>query len=271
MITAVLARQFWAILKKDVLLEYSYRLQFVLNLAGVFLELAMFFFLAKLVKMPARMEQYGGNYFAFLAVGLAFGQYQWISLYTFAQSLREQQVMGTLEMIFASPMRPETLIVGSSLWTYLFETIVIVLNLGMAALFFGLDLSHANLFSALVVIIMTILAMSAFGVLSAAFIVVFKRGDPVTWVFATVSGLLGGIYYPIEVLPPVLKSLSALLPITHALKAIRLAVLKGYPVQRLSTELIVLGVFAVFLLPVSLFAFRRAVNIARRDGTLSQY
>lgn len=264
-------RQLLAILKKDVLLEYSYRVQFVLNLAGVFLELAMFFFLSKLVQMPPSLAPYGGNYFAFLAVGLAFGQYQWISLHTFAQSLREQQVMGTLEMIFASPVRPETMIVGSSLWTYLFETIVIVLNLAMAALFFGLDLSRANVWSTLLVIGLTILAMSAFGVLSAAFVVVFKRGDPIAWLFATVSGLLGGVYYPVEVLPPALETLSAFLPITYALKAVRLAVLQGYGPAQLTTELLVLAGFAALLLPVSLLAFRRAIYLARRDGTLGQY
>ncbi len=266
-------RQFGAILKKDWLVEYSYRLQFLLTVSGVFFQLATFFFVSKLVGplVAPQLRAYGGDYFSFLAIGLAFGSYQWISLQTFSSSLREQQVMGTLEIMLASPIRPEALIIGSSLWSFLFATIEVLIYLVLGALVFGLNIQHINVLSAVVVIIMTILAMSAFGILSASFIMVFKRGDPVAWAFGTVSELLGGVYYPIHILPDPLQYMANALPITHSLKAIRLAVLQGYSVGQLVHELGMLAIFAVVLLPISLLFFRKAIDIARRDGTLSQY
>jgi ABC-2 type transport system permease protein len=39
------------------------------------------------------------------------------------------------------------------------------------------------------------------GIISAAFIMRFKKGNPVTWMVATASELLGGVYFPIDVLP----------------------------------------------------------------------
>lgn len=66
---------------------------------------------------------------------------------------------------------------------------------------FGVNLGNGNYLGVLVVLILTIVAFSGLGIMAASFIMVTKRGDPVTTLVGGVGLLLGGVYYPVELLP----------------------------------------------------------------------
>ena len=100
---------------------------------------------------------------------------------------------------------------------------------------------------------------------------IFKRFEPVTWMVGGLSYLLGGVIYPVSVLPDWLKPLSQILPITHALEAIRLTLIAGRPVSEALRPIFYLLVLTAITVPVGLFAFSRAVRRAKRDGTLTHY
>ncbi len=266
-------RRLLAFVRKDFLLETSYRLQFMLTVAGIFISVTTFHFLARLLGPigAEHLKPYGGDYFAFVLIGIAFGNYLWTSQSTFAASIREQQTMGTLEMLLASPTKPSIIIIGASLWSFLFTSVEVLIYLLFGVLVFGLDMSQANIPATLVILALTILSFSAFGILSAGFIIVFKRGDPISWVFGSASELLGGVLYPITVLPLWLQKASAVLPITYSLRGIRHAVLQGHSIRALSGDILALALFSVVMVPVSVAAFRMAVQIAKKNGTLSQF
>jgi len=83
-----------------------------------------------------------------------------------------------------------------------------------------------------------------------------------------VSSLVGGVYYPVAILPDWLQAVSALLPITYALRAMRLALLQGASVEQILPELLALAGSPSFLMPLSLAAFRlgRAPRQSRTAG-----
>ena len=87
----------------------------------------------------------------------------------------------------------------------------------------------------------------------------------------TISGLLGGVYYPTHVIPSWLQDLSALLPLTYGLRALRAVVLEGGPISASASDLAVLSGFAVLLCATSGYAFTLAVRHAKNSGTLAQY
>ena len=137
--------------------------------------------------------------------------------------------------------------------------------------FFGLQIAQANLLSVFVVLFITVLAFSSFGILSAAFVLVHKRGDPFSFVFGSLSAFLGGVYYPVTILPKFLQFSSDLLPLTYSLRALRHAILLGEPVTRLGYDLSVLTLFAAAGIPLSLIFFNRALSRAKDEGSLSQF
>ncbi|MGH2453638.1 MAG: ABC transporter permease [bacterium] len=95
--------------------------------------------------------------------------------------------------------------------------------------------------------------------------------DPLTTVFAAVSAFLAGVFYPTTVLPPALQQVAQLLPLTHAVRGVRLAVLQGYRVTALWREILFLTVFIGIAIPLAVGAFRVAIVQAKRSGTLGAY
>ena len=262
-----------AFLRRDWRLQLSYRFSFLLQFFGIFFNLLVFYFLSKLVGNSAapNLKPYGGNYFAFVLIGLAFSGYFGVGLNSFAANLREAQTTGTLEAMLMTPTRLSTVIMSSSIYDYGFVTFQVFVYLALGGLLFGVQLDKGNTPAALVVLVLTIIAMTSLGIIAASFIMVLKRGDPVTLLISSLAILLGGVYYPVQLMPQWLQQLSRLLPITYSLDAMRRALLNNASFQEIMPDIIALAIFGIVLVPVSLLIFRYAVHRAKVDGSLAHF
>ena len=117
-----------AFLKRDLSQALSYRLSFLLQFVSIFMSVAIFYFLSRLFgnAVAPQLAAYGGDYFSFVLIGLAFTGFMGLSLSSFAQSIREGQVMGTLEIMLLSPTRLSAILLSSSLYSYVLTTIRVV-------------------------------------------------------------------------------------------------------------------------------------------------
>jgi len=270
---ALVCRKPLAFVKKDFIAASSYKLSFLMEILNIVLSVAMFFFMAKLFgsAMLPHLKPYGGDYFSFVIIGIAFSDYLSIALNSLAGTIRGGQVMGTLEALLVTQTEIPTIILSSSMYSFIWTSIRVIAYLVIGALGFKLNIQQANFLGAFLILILTIVAFSSMGIISASFIMVLKRGDPISWVFTTLSWLLGGLYYPVSVLPGWLQKLSYLLPITYALEGMRMALLKGYSIFQLSDTIIALILFSVIMMPIGIASFKYAVKRAKMDGTLTQY
>lgn len=260
-------------MQRDVLTELRYPLSFVLQLMGILFSTTTYYFVAQLFGkgIAPQLANYGGDYFAFVLIGIAFAGYQSVALYNFSSVIQSAQVMGTLEAMLVTPTRLSTILFSSSLWTFAFTSLRVVIYLLAGILVFGANLQHANLLSALAILCLSILSLSGIGILSASFIMVFKQGSPINFLIGSLSSLLAGVYYPVQVLPGWLQALARFFPLTYSLEAMRRALLNGETLVELRSEVGVLAVFSAVLLPLGLAAFRYAVWRARKDGSLTQF
>ncbi len=263
----------WAFLVRDYHVETSYRLSFLFTIGGVVVRALIFFFLSEFIEAATGglLGDYGGDYFSFVIIGIALGGYFSTGLTSFSNALRQSQTTGTLEAMILTPTPVSWLIIGSASWSYVYTTFRVLIYLVVGALFLGLDLSRANYPAALVILVLSIVSFASLGILAASVIMVIKRGDPVTAVFGNVSNLIGGVYYPVAILPAGLQFIAYLLPITYALRAMRGALLTGADWSELAPDVMVLSLFCLILLPLSLWVFRYAVDRARTEGTLAHY
>ena len=261
-----------AFLKRDWQTERSYRLAFLLSLGGIFFSAAVFYYVAQLIDTAAEpyLQAYGGSYFAFVLVGIALQRYFGVGLNAFANAFRQAQTTGTLEAMLTTPAPPWQIALFSSFWSYGLVTIQVLLYLliGVALLGVRVDVNVPALALASV---FGVVSFAALGVLSASFVMVLKRGDPITWAVGAVSTFFGGVYFPVELLPGWLRPISAVLPVTYGLRAVRLSVLQGAGVSEISGDLLALALFCAVLLPLGLAGFRYAMYRARVDGSLTHY
>jgi ABC-2 type transport system permease protein len=271
--SATFLRAAKAFLKRDLQSEMSYRVSFILQFVNVFFSVAMFYFIAEMFGEAASpyLESYGGDYFSFVLIGIAFSGYFGVGLSGFSNSLRQAQTTGTLEAMLSTPTHLSTVIICSSLWSYLITTFRVIIYLLVGGVILHVNLGNGNYPAAILILILTVVSFSSLGIVAASFIMVLKRGNPITWVFGAVSNLIGGIYYPIAVLPGWMQLIAALFPITYALRSMRLALLQSATFNDLLSDLGILSLFCIVLLPFSLLTFRYAVNRARMDGSLTHY
>jgi ABC-2 type transport system permease protein len=77
--------------------------------------------------------------------------------------------------------------------------------------------------------------------------------------------------FPVQTLPKPLRQLADLIPITHSLEGMRLALLEDASLAGVGHELLILAGFALILVPCSLLVFSWTLRRARLAGTLSFY
>lgn len=134
-----------------------------------------------------------------------------------------------------------------------------------------LGFGAANLPAAAVVVAVGTLAMASVGVLSASFVLAFKRGDPVAALFNLASMIVAGAYFPREVMPEALQTASAWLPHTAILAALRAAVQGGAELTdpALREPLTILLWSTVILVLLAGSILRLAHRYARARGALT--
>ena len=262
-----------AFLRRDLIQEASYRLSFFLQFINIVFSVLIFYFISRLLGEAATpyLKDYGGDYFTFVLIGIAFLGYFSTGLSSFANSLRHSQTTGTLEAMLTTPTRLSSIILASSLWDYLVTTLRVLVYLVVGAFFMQSGFSGANYPAAVIIILLTVITASSLGIISASVIMVVKRGDPIQWAVSTLTIFLGGVYYPTSVLPPVFDQLSRLIPMTYSLHAMRLALLQSAGWNALLPDILVLTAFSIGLLPLGLAVFRFAVRRAKIEGSLTHY
>lgn len=266
-------RIFASFIVRDFYNTLSYRFAFILDVLSVFFSAATFYFVAKLFDTASSpfLANYGGSYFPFVLIGIAFSTYQSIGLNSFSQTLRQEQYIGTLESILVTPIRVPTFLAGSALWDFIYATLEVLLYFVVGFAAFGLRLPEANIGTATVAVMLTLTTFMGLGILAAAFILRFKKGNPVAWIIATSSELLGGVYFPIEILPDWMKSISNWVPMTHALQALRKSLLNNAGFEEVGSHLLYLVLFTLIIWPVGIATFKWALAKSQDDGTLGHY
>jgi ABC-2 type transport system permease protein len=263
----------FAFVKRDFCIESGYQAAFVMGVVESIMLLVILHFVGQLVSPRAStsLSRYGTLYFPFVLVGVAFARYFDLMLRMFSESIRTAQVTGCLEAMLCGQTDCITIILMSSLYSLISGAVQLLLILLGGVLIFGVDLKQMNVPATFLVLLVSVAIFVAFGVLSAAAIVWLKKGDPITWILGGFGSILGGAYFPIDVMPVWMQKLSFLVPITYSLDALRLTMLRGGSIMSIARPMWTLAVMAVILLPASVAIFAAAVRKGRREGTLAQY
>lgn len=260
-----------AFLARDIRIALSYRVGFVLTLLSAGAGVVAIYFLSRAVGgNVSALAEYGGSYFDYAVIGLVVTNFMAAGTASGSQKVREAQLTGTLEMMIVSPNRPAVILLGSALWNHAFALVSTTTMLVVAAAL-GMDFSQVNVPAAALAFLTAVISFNALGLVSAAVVLAIKQGDPVTWIISGASALLAGVLYPTTVLPDQLRALAQLLPLTHALELIRRSVSTGASLTELAGPFTALLILAVSLAVLGTLALSAALEIARRDGTLSQY
>jgi ABC-2 type transport system permease protein len=264
-------REIWLFFWRDLLIARTYRTVFLLEAIEALFGAAMFFYVARFVDSPQleHVLPQAGGYFAFSLVGFIFLDYLNVALDTFDRSLQEARDSGTLEHLLVTQTSLPVLITGSAVYPFLATTVRVAVYLAWGVVLFGFPLQAANWPGVAAMLVATLLAFCGLGILSASYLLLFKRGNPAKWFVLGISSVTGGTLFPVSILPSWLQVIARINPVTYALDGMRTALLGNATFSALYYPLGVLLGFAAVVIPCSVLVFSWSLRRTKMNGTLT--
>jgi ABC-2 type transport system permease protein len=266
-------RKLSAFVRRDFLVQWSYRMSFLTSFVGLFGGALIFYFIGKMVD-PASIPAVDGkqvSYLEFAVIGMTLGGFVHLGLERVSAALRNEQLMGTLESLLTTPTSSQTIQVGSILFDLIFIPLRMALLLLLLGLVFGLGLDVGGVPQALVLLAFFMPFVWGLGILAAAITLTFRRGAGIVGLATGALTLISGLYFPLALLPGWLESASAANPLSIAATGLREALLGDTGWGSIGGDILILTPLSILSILVGALAFKLALTRERRLGTLGAY
>ena len=262
-----------AFVRRDLRIMLSYRMAAAGELAGVAGQAVAFSFLGRLVD-SARLPVYGGvhaDYLEFVVIGIAMNMIVILMLHQLSTAIRNEQLAGTLESLLVTPTRLATIQTGSAAFQLLFVPLRMGLFVGALGIAFGLGYQASGVLPSVVILLGFLPFLWGLGLVSAAAVLTFKRGNGALMTGGTVLGLASGALFPLALFPEWVRTVAKANPLAIAISGTRQALIGGTGWASVGTDLLELLPLAIVALALGTIAFRLALRRERRLGTLGLY
>ena len=207
----------------------------------------------------------------YLLIGTTMWSYLSAVFDVVAETIAWERWEGTIEYTLMAPVPRWLHLIGTCCFAVTYAVIRAALIFAAVALMFNVDLRHANVLTALIVIGVGSISVIGLAIVAAVLPLLFtERGAQMTFVIHSSLLLISGVYAPIDVLPGWLQVLSPLSPMTYVLRAVRAGLLEGAPPGAVGGDLVILAVMGAALVPGGLLVFRAAERYARQTGRLKR-
>lgn len=269
----------WAVFWANFKIFLSYKTWVLTETLSTMASIAMYSFMGLQVEASKLVEVGYGNtsWLGFALVGVASANYLWMCISRIGQSMNHEVREGTLEFIVSSPIRLRSYIIGQSIRGFLVSGYFMlgVLLVGIFLLKVPQVITLGTVLSFFTIILFMVASYIGIGIMAAGIILVYKKGDPLTFLFANITEFLGGVLFPLNYLKslPFLWTVAWLMPYTYALDAARKILLTGATLASPSVlnSLIVLAIYAAVFTPLGLKVFNLSYNRIRNEGTVATY
>ena len=264
--------QILACFRRDWRLARSSPLGLVWQASAALFATPALYYVGRLVQPGTpSLRPYGGDYFAFVIIGVACSGFLASAMGACAAAARQEQIGGTLDVLLTAPAPRWTLVAGACAWPMTVAAAQTLLYLGFGVMLFRVDLSRVDLLGVAAIAALAAVVFGALGLFATAFVLLFRRAEPLTGLAAAVGAVFGGMLYPVEILPPKARALAEMLPLTHALHGLRLAVLRDAGLSDLRDPVRALLIWCAVAVPAGAIVVRWAFEEARGSGAVSGY
>jgi ABC-2 type transport system permease protein len=209
----------------------------------------------------------------FLVLYLLIGTLVWRFLstifYWMINLINIERWEGTIEYTLMAPVHRLTHMAGQTFFAVFYSLFFTSIILVLTALIFDISLSKANLWGGAVMLLAGSFSFVGIGIMASIMPLLFpERGEQMAHVLIAVVLLISGVYYPIDVLPPLLQKLAILSPATYVLEGTRKALLDGLPTLQLWPYIWPAILIGLILVPAGMWVFNQAERFAKKTGRL---
>lgn len=251
---------------------FTYKFAMVFNYVQMIMNLFLFVLFAGMFgeRMLPVLDQFGGDFIQYILIGSIGWGYIWSAMGAASGSIQQEMMRGTFEPIFLTPTSPFVIVMAYTIWGLVMGTISMGIFLFLGIAVFNVELSGSALM-AIVLMGLSVLMMIGFGLMVAGLNVFLKQIGSFVSVIQAVSLFLCGVYFPLEVLPEIIRPLGRVLPFYYSIMGLRTALSDQATFSDIMLNFWILLILAVISLTIGTFLFRKGLNRARKEGTLAYY
>ena len=257
------------VLRRDTLVFASYRARLLTQILSVFLSMALFYYISRLVSVQTFESP--DAYFGFVVSGLVIFRVLMSAFNAATGGVRQQLVAGTFERNLVSPFGAVAGVASMLIFPIVLAFVLGAATLTLAGLVFGMNVEWSTLPLALPLGVLAALSFAPFALCLAAAGILFKQTTAGAGFILSGISLIAGFYFPVTLLPEWIQWTSDVQPFTPAVELLRNVVV-GTPLENSAlSDVVKLIGFAAVLLPPSFLVLKGAIHIGRRRATIIEY
>ncbi len=211
------------------------------------------------------------EFIGFAIIGGAMTAYWMNTLWSMAAQFYWEKNDGNLQVYFLAPIHPGAILAGMALGGSFAATLRAGSMLLVGSLVFRVSYAQGALLPAVLIFVLTLIALYGMGACFAALYLVYGREAwHINNLLTEPIYLLSGFYFPIKALGPVIALIASAMPMTLGMDAVRQLIFGRHlgflPVW---IEATVLAGLAIFFFGASAAALKWMEYLARREGRLT--
>lgn len=209
----------------------------------------------------------GASAMGFLVTGM-LGTGAWsATVWGSGNAIQSEVYEGTISSVIAAPGRLSAVITGHGIGSILFGLPALVVSVGVG-LGFGAHFTIASPVAATVSLIAVYACSLCIGLAFGGLFVLTRQSNAMSNFLQAPIYLLAGFFVPRSALPGWLRQVSDVLPIAHAIDALRATTLTGATLPEVAGTLGAAAGTSVLFLAAGLWSLRHLDDAVRRRATL---
>jgi ABC-2 type transport system permease protein len=212
------------------------------------------------------------NYVAYLLIGSNVFTIVSGAFWHIAYWLRFEQETGTLEAVYLTPTSSLTLLSGVALYSAIRSVGASLIAYVGGCLLFRVNPLEGNVVLALAFVAAGLVPLYGMSILFGAVVLKVKESNALINLMQWVVSFLMGIFFPVAVLPPLIRVVALLFPPTWMTNGVRSALLGvGFFFGRWYLDMAVLWAFMLFAPLFGFWVFNRVETGLKKNEGMGQF
>lgn len=208
------------------------------------------------------------NYVAYMMIGASVFTIVSMAFWHIANWLRWEMQTGTIEAIYLTPTDRVFIAAGTAIYSMVRSTLTAFVAYFIGSAILGVNPFQGELIIALAFILVGAIPLYGMMLIFGAVILKIKEASSIINLAQWLLNLLMGVFYPIAILPPLVRGIAMIFPPTWMTNGVRAAILGvGFFFGKWYLDWAVLWAFMVIAPMVGVWVFRQVEsNVRRNEG-----
>lgn len=205
----------------------------------------------------------------FTGIGLAYLNFLFMTMWTTAYAIREEEFQGTLESIYVTPPSKTIVVISNGIYAVTYGGFTLLAQMIVLMVLYG-GVNTLQVVYAIGFVFTSLMLIQGISVCLSALVLTFKQGWRIGFTFQVLLGIITPSTFPIYILPEPLYTISKYSPFTIGVNGFREVLLFNPGFQHLLGMLkMLLWALGIFLCSIKFYSFQEKRLMVK--GSLGKY